>query len=305
MFNEANQDPQEDSEIPYRRILQRRIRSFTSTIRRAPIIPLVIITILLVAALFGPIFAPYSPTKVSPKDSLKPPFWNSGGNFAHPFGTDRMGRDIFSRILYGARLSLGISLAVIAMGGVAGTILGLVSGYLGGRTDAVIQRGVEAVLSIPLILIALIIVYTLGPSITMVMFILAPFLAARFARMVRGDTLKVKEEQFILLARAVGASSTRIMWKHILPNVFNTIIVVATLEVGHLILVESSLSFLGVGVPPPHPAWGAMVASGRDQIMSAYWLSLIPGLVILATVLSLNLFGDWLRDTLDPRQRVL
>ena len=302
MSNKASQDSQ-DNQISYRSIALQRIRGFAGTVRRAPIIPLVIITLLLIAAAFGPAIAPYSPTRISAEDSLKPPFWNSGGSFTYPLGTDRMGRDIFSRILYGARLSLGISLTVIAMGGTAGIILGLISGYLGGRTDAVIQRGVEVILSIPLILLALVIVYTLGPSITMVMFIMTPFLGARFARMVRGDTLKVKEEQFVALARVAGTSPIRIMWKHILPNVFNTIVVVATLEVGRLILVESSLSFLGVGVPPPHPAWGSMVASGRDQIVSAYWLSMLPGLAILATVLSLNLFGDWLRDTLDPKLR--
>ncbi len=276
-----------------------------SKTRKVPLIPLSILTLLVLAASVGSVFAPYSPTQTSMENSLRPPFWQSDGTLSHPLGTDTLGRDILSRIIHGARVSLVLSISVVVLGGIAGCVLGLISGYLGGLTDAVVQRGVEAVLSIPLILLALVVVYTLGPGITTVMLILSPFIAARFARMIRGDALRVKEGQFVTLAIIAGASSVRVMGKHILPNVINTIIVVATLEVGHLILVESSLSFLGLGVPPPYPAWGQMVASGRDQIVSAYWLVLFPGMAILLTVLSLNLFGDWLRDRLDPKLRDL
>ena len=175
----------------------------------------------------------------------------------------------------------------------------------GAGRDALVQRGVEAVLALPLILVALAFVFTFGFSFWNVFFILCPFVAVRFARIVRGDTLSIRERDYVAVATVIGAPTYRIVAKHIFPNVFNTVVVLATLEVGHIILVESSLSFLGVGIPPPQPAWGLMVSEGREYIATAYWITLFPGLAILATVLSLNLFGDWLRDTLDPRRRQL
>jgi peptide/nickel transport system permease protein len=167
------------------------------------------------------------------------------------------------------------------------------------------QRGIEVILALPTILVALVLVFAIGRSFESVILILSPFLAARFARIVRGETLSVRERDFVSIAKVIGTPAWMIMLRHILPNVFNTVIVLATLEVGHLILLESSLSFLGVGVPPPQPAWGLMVADGREFLTSAYWITLFPGLFILAAVLSVNLFGDWLRDTLDPRRRQL
>ena len=171
--------------------------------------------------------------------------------------------------------------------------------------STVIQRGVEVILAMPTILVALVFVFSVGRSFESVMLILSPFVAARFTRIVRGETLSVRERDFVAIAQVIGTPTWMILLKHILPNVFNTVIVLATLEVGHLILLESSLSFLGVGVPPPLPAWGLMVADGREFISSAYWITLFPGLAILLAVLSVNLFGDWLRDTLDPRRRQL
>ena len=183
--------------------------------------------------------------------------------------------------------------------------MGMASGFVGGKADALVQRAVEAVLALPLILVALSFVFTFGFSFWNVIFILCPFVAARFARIVRGEVLSIRERDYVALAKVIGTPTHRIVLKHIMPNVFNTIVVLSTLEVGHIILVESSLSFLGVGIPPPRPAWGLMVAEGRQYITSAYWITLFPGLAILVTVLSLNLFGDWLRDTLDPRRRHL
>ena len=220
-------------------------------------------------------------------------------------GTDKLGRDILSRLIRGARVSLSLSLFVIGLGGGVGVALGLISGYAGGKVDAVMQRGIEVILAMPTILVALVFVFAVGRSFESVILILSPFLAARFARIVRGETLSVRERDFVAIAKVIGTPTWMILLRHILPNVFNTIIVLATLEVGHLILLESSLSFLGVGVPPPQPAWGLMVADGREFLTSAYWITLFPGLCILAAVLSLNLFGDWLRDTLDPRRRQL
>jgi peptide/nickel transport system permease protein len=251
------------------------------------------------------LIAPHKPTAVNLANSFAPPAWHQEGSFTHVLGTDKLGRDILSRLIYGSRVSLSLSLFIILIGGSAGTLLGLLSGYSGKKTDAIIQRGVEVILAMPTILVALVFVYVIGPSFTSVMFILSPFLAARFTRIVRGETLSVRERDFVAVSKVIGSPTYRILLRHILPNVFNTVIVLATLEVGHLILLESSLSFLGVGVPPPNPAWGQMVSEGREFVASAYWITLLPGLAILAAVLSLNLFGDWLRDTLDPRRRQL
>jgi peptide/nickel transport system permease protein len=260
---------------------------------------------LIAFALFAPLIAPHNPTKTDIMNNLQAPAWHSDGSWSNILGTDQLGRDVLSRIIHGSRVSLALSLLVISIGGGAGVVFGMVSGYMGGRVDALVQRGVEAVLALPLILVALAFVFTFGFSFSNVIFILCPFVAARFARMVRGETLSVKERDYIAVARVIGSPTHRIVIKHILPNLFNTVVVLATLEVGHIILVESSLSFLGVGIPPPKPAWGLMVAEGRQYITSSYWITLFPGLAIVATVLSLNLFGDWLRDTLDPRRRQL
>ena len=282
-----------------------RLRSGLNTMRRVPKIPATVLLVLLIFAAFGQWIAPHSPVAVDMANSFAPPVWHEEGTASNLLGTDKLGRDILSRLIRGARVSLSLSLFVIALGGGVGVVLGLVSGYSGGKVDAVMQRGIEVILAMPTILVALVFVFAVGRSFESVILILSPFLAARFARIVRGETLSVRERDFVAIAKVIGTPAWMILLRHILPNVFNTIIVLATLEVGHLILLESSLSFLGVGVPPPQPAWGLMVADGREFLTSAYWITLFPGLCILAAVLSLNLFGDWLRDTLDPRRRQL
>jgi peptide/nickel transport system permease protein len=283
----------------------RRMGTAAAALKRAPLIPTIILALLILCAIFAPIMAPHPPTKNEVMKNLAPPAWHADGEFSKVLGSDQLGRDVLSRIIYGTRISLALSLLVIFIGGGTGVVLGTVSGYLGGRWDALVQRGVEAILALPTILVALAFVFTFGFGFWNVMFILCPGVGARFARMVRGETLSVKERDYIALSRVIGSSTYRTVAKHILPNVFNTIVVLATLEVGQIILVESSLSFLGVGIPPPRPAWGLMVAEGRQYMTTAYWITLFPGLAILVTVLSLNLFGDWLRDTLDPRRRQL
>jgi peptide/nickel transport system permease protein len=283
----------------------RRLRAGDTILNRLPVWPSAVLGILVAFAIFAPVLAPHDPIKIDIMSNLTPPVWHAGGSIDHILGTDKLGRDVLSRIIYGARLSLSLSLIVILLGGSIGVVVGMISGYMGGITDDIIQRGVEALLALPTILVALVFVFTFGFGFWHVILILSPFIAARFARMVRGETLSVKQRDFVALARVAGASRSRIIARHILPNVFNTVIVLATLEVGHLILVESSLSFLGVGIPPPNPAWGLMVAEGREYIATAYWISLFPGLVILAAVLSTNLLGDWLRDILDPRRKHL
>ncbi len=282
-----------------------RLRSSLTVMRRVPKIPTAVLLILLIFAGFGQWIAPHSPVAVDMGNSFSPPVWHAEGTANNLLGTDKLGRDILSRLIRGARVSLSLSMFVIALGGGVGVALGLISGYAGGKVDAVMQRGIEVILAMPTILVALVFVFAVGRSFESVILILSPFLAARFARIVRGETLSVRERDFVAIAKVIGTPTWMILLRHILPNVFNTIIVLATLEVGHLILLESSLSFLGVGVPPPQPAWGLMVADGREFLTSAYWITLFPGLCILAAVLSLNLFGDWLRDTLDPRRRQL
>lgn len=278
---------------------------FFSRVRRSPIVPALILALLVFSAIFAPWVAPYPPVKVDLANALAPPFFQDGGSTAHLLGTDKVGRDILSRVIYGGRVSLLLAGYVLLIGGTLGTVLGLISGYRGGRADALIQRGVEAVLSLPTIMVALVFVFVLGQSFASVVLILSPFIAARFARMVRGDALRIRNMGYVSLARVAGASHTRIIFRHILPNVAGTLIVITTLEIGALILVESSLSFLGVGVPPPTPAWGLMVSDGREYLATKYWLTLFPGLAIVATVLSINWLGDWLRDVLDPKRQYL
>ena len=282
-----------------------RARSVGGALRRMPVIPIFLLGALALAAVFAPIVAPHPPLEIDLSSALAPPFYHEGGSLDHLLGTDRLGRDILSRVIYGGQVSLLLAFSVLLIGGSVGVVLGLLSGYVGGALDAVIQRTVEAVLSLPTIMVALVFVFVLGQSFTSVVLILAPFITASFARMVRGEALTVRNMNYVALARVAGASHMRIIARHILPNVAGTIIVIATLEVGALILVEASLSFLGVGVPPPTPAWGLMVDDGREYLATRYWLSLFPGLAIVMTVLSINWIGDWLRNVLDPKRQEL
>ena len=227
----------------------------------------------------------------------------AGGSTKYLLGTDHLGRDLLTRIIFGARISLILAATTLLVGGTVGTMLGLISGWYGGWVDELIMRLVDAQLALPLLLIALVLVVALGSSFGLIIVIIAIWIWPRFARMVRGEVLQLKNMDYVALARVSGASTPRIMFKHILPGTFNTVIVLASLQVGAVLLVEAALSFLAAGVPPPTPAWGSMVADGRDRLADAWWIATIPGLAIMLTVMSLNLFGDWLRDTLDPRLR--
>jgi peptide/nickel transport system permease protein len=228
-----------------------------------------------------------------------------GSSSAHLLGTDRLGRDLLSRMIVGARNSLSVAVLAICFAAAVGTILGLISGYLGGWVEAVIMRCVDIMLSFPAILVALVFVVTVGASFWMVVSTLALLLWAHFARLVRGEVLSWKERDFVALAKIAGASTVRIIAVHIFPNIFNSVVVLATLQIGWAIVVESALSFLGAGIPPPEPTWGNLVAEGRDVLDSAWWISVLPGIAIMLVVLSFNLFGDWLRDVLDPKLRQL
>ena len=233
-------------------------------------------------------------------------FSRPAGSTKFLLGTDHLGRDVLSRVIYGARISLLVSIVTLAVGGSIGVVMGLAAGWYGGVVDEILMRLVDIKLAIPLILIALVLVITLGQSLWIIVTVLCLFIWPRFARQVRGEVLQLKHMDYVSLAKVSGASTARILFIHVFPGTINTLIVVATLQVGIVNLLESTLSFLGAGVPPPTPAWGSMVADGRDKLAGGvWWISTFPGIAIMLTVMSLNLFGDWLRDTLDPRLRQL
>ena len=282
------------------------IVSVLAEVRRYPLFPIILLLIVLVMpAAFADWVAPHDPKLGSLGDKLLPPAWMEGGSTEYLLGTDRVGRDIFSRIMYGARVSVLIAVIAIFIAGITGTTLGIAAGYWGGWIDGVVMRLVDISLSIPIILLALVLVAAIGNSMGTVITVLVLLMWSRYARLVRGETLSVRVQDFIARAQVSGASHRRIMFRHVFPNVFNSIIVLATLNVGFVIILESTLSFLGAGIPPPQPAWGLMVADGRVLISSpdGWWVALFPGLAIMLVVLSMNLLGDWLRDRLDPKQR--
>ena len=273
--------------------------------RKWPIIPVAILSILLFTGIFAPLLAPESPTAQTLKLRNAPPSWMENGAEGRFLGADHVGRDVFSRIIHGARISLFVVIISLASGVLVGSSLGLIAGYAGGFIDEFLMRLVDVWLALPFVLLALIAAIVLGPSVKTVMILLALFTWASFVRYVRAEVLSLKTRDYVALAKVAGASTTRIIIKHILPNVFNTIIVVATLRVGQLILTEATLSFVGAGIPAPTPAWGLMVSEEKEYLSSSWWGSFFPGFAIFLVVMSLNFLGDWLRDKLDPRLRQL
>ncbi|MCQ3803765.1 MAG: ABC transporter permease [bacterium] len=271
---------------------------------KVPWIPIcIIVFLLLLPALLADVITVHDPLRGVLADRLTPPAWIEGGSWTYPLGTDKLGRDILTRIIYGARISLTVASLTILVGASVGTTLGLMAGYFGGWIDRVVSWLIDTFLSLPIVLLALVIVAAIGPSFITIVTIIAITMWAYFARQVRGDTLAVRESEYVARSKVAGSRPWRILLRHVLPNVANTLIVLATLQVGVVILSESSLSFIGAGIPRPNPSWGVMVADGRDQVLIAWWISLFPGLAILLVVLSLNLLGDWLRDFLDPKMR--
>lgn len=273
--------------------------------RRIPWIPILIIAVVTVMAVLAPLLAPHDPIAQTLKDKLLPPFWLEGGEARYPLGTDAFGRDILSRLIYGARVSLIVALLALTVGGGIGLMIGIVAGYLGGIVETVLMRLVDAAFTFPAILFALLLAVTMGQGLGTLVLAISLLLWASFARIIRGEVLALKQRDFVALAKVRGCSTPRIMATHILPNVLNTFMVLVTLNIGVVIIAEASLSFLGAGIPPPTPTWGLMVSEGRGRIADAWWVALIPGLAITLLVLSVNLFGDWLRDRLDPRLRQL
>jgi ABC-type dipeptide/oligopeptide/nickel transport system permease subunit len=260
-----------------------------------------ILLIVIGAAVAAPYVAPHDPARQSLVRRFTPPLWVPGGNAGYPLGTDQVGRDILSRIIYGARISLVVGISAVLVSLVVGVTLGLLSGFLRGRVDAVIMTIVDVTLSFPQLLLALAFVAALGPSVLTITVVLGLTGWERYTRVVRAEVLALREKDFVEAARAMGASPTRMVLRHLLPNTFSSIIVMSTLQVAQAILQEAALSFLGVGTGSAHPTWGQMIALGRDFVSVAWWLATFPGLAILLTVLSINLVGDRLRDALDPR----
>jgi peptide/nickel transport system permease protein len=280
----------------------------------------ILLLVLVLPAIFADLISPHDPLIGSLSNRLVPPVWveadsfeiagmgtieTPGGSWKHILGTDKQGRDVLSRIIYGARVSLTVAGLSIFIAGSVGTTLGMIAGYFGGNVDHLIMRLVDITISIPAILFALVLAVILQPSFQTVIIVIVSIFWSRYARLIRGQTLGIKNQDFIGRAKVAGASNARIIVRHVFPNVVNTIIVLATLEVGQVILLEATLSFLGAGLPRPTPAWGLMVANGRELLISAWWVAFFPGLAILLAVMSMNLMGDWLRDKLDPKLRNL
>jgi peptide/nickel transport system permease protein len=266
-------------------------------------VPGVFLIIFLIAGGLAPWLAPADPEEIVIIDRLQPPAWQDEGTSAHLFGTDDLGRDIFSRIIYGARISLLVVLVCVPAAALIGTVIGVTAGSRLGLVDKIVMRIVDIQLAMPAILFAILLAAVFGPSLRNVMIIIVVWTWSAYARLVRGEALSLRERDFVLAARAVGATEMWIIARHIAPNVLNAVVILATLEVSQVILIESALSFLGVGVGLGTPSWGAMVSEGRNYMTIAWWLAGLPGIAILLVSLSGNMAGDWVRDALDPRLR--
>lgn len=263
----------------------------------------IVMLLVIVSGLLAPWIAPHDPTVPDFRNRFAPPAWHEDGSWSRPLGTDQLGRDMLSRILWGARASLQVGAIVMLFSTGVGILLGMISGYYGGWVDVVIQRLSDILLAFPYLVLAIALMAVMGPGFINLVMALVYKEWVTPGRIVRGEVLAAKHGEYVEAARAVGARDSHIMWREILPNTLSAVIVVATLRVAWVILMEASLSFLGLGVQPPTPAWGSMIASGREYIFSAWWLATFPGIAILITVLGINLFGEGLRDALDPRLR--
>ena len=263
----------------------------------------VLLLVLVIMAVFAPYVATYDPFDQDILERLTPPVMLEGGSWEHWLGTDQLGRDVYSRIVYGARISLTIGASAVVVSAIIGVILGLLAGYFGGWIDAVVDFSVNAMLAFPFILLAMTLVIVLGASMQNIILALGISNWPIFARVARIETRKQRDQEFVVAARAQGLNSYRIIFKHILSNLAGAILVIATVEVARSIIRETFLSFLGLGIQPPTPSWGLMLAEGRAYILTVWWLSTLPGVAIFLSALSINLVGDALRDLLDPRMR--
>ena len=285
--------------------VRRRKPIFSQLFRGTGAFAVLIVGFVILAGIFAPLLAPFEPEFGLLRESLLPPGSAAqDSSFPFLFGTDRFGRDVLSRVLHGSRVSLAVAAMSVAVAGTIGTTIGIVAGYYGGLVDALLMRLADLVLSMPIILLALVLAVLVGPSFFNVVLILGVVLWAEYARQARAETLAIREREYVLLARVAGIRKAAIMFRHILPNILDTLLVLATLQVARVIIIEASLSFLGVGIPPPAPAWGLMVSEGRGLLKTAWWISLFPGLAITITILGINVIADRLKDILDPHGKV-
>lgn len=301
-------------------LVTRVARQSAWLVRELPVIPLLVLAVLVLVASLAPVFAPHSkldPIPPTPAQCLArygmtncpyidnaSPFWFPDGRPDIPLGTDFLGRDILSRLMYGARISLVVALTGTLAAGIIGTWLGVLAGYLGGWWDHIIMRITDAWLTLPSLVFAILLASVRGPGLWNVVLILTLVFWSRYTRVVRGEVLSLRERDFVKLAEINGVKKRRIISRHILPNVMNSVMVVFSLQIGVAVIIEASLSFLGVGVPPPEPSWGLMMAQERESLMEGrWWLAVFPGLCITLLVLSANMLGDWLRVRLDPQLR--
>jgi len=287
------------------------IRQFILKGRQLPLLPTGIIISVLLLAIFADLISPHDPERSvkdtetgRPIDNYMPPFWMDGGSIRTPLGTDFHSRDILSRLIHGTRVSLIVGLVGTLAAGMLGTTLGIIAGYLGGWWDQIIMRVTDAWLALPSLIFAIFLASVLRPSLWNIVIILALVFWSRYTRQIRAEVLALRERDYVRLAEVTGASKLRVMVKHILPNTFNTVMVLFSLTIGVAIIIEASLSFLGIGVPPPKPAWGLMMSDGRGPLIAGkWWISVFPGLCIMLLVLASNLLGDWLRVRMDPQLR--
>jgi len=272
--------------------------------RRTALFGLGVVVIVLLAAVFAPWLTPFDPLEQDINQRLKEPGWQNAAGHVHPLGTDHLGRDILARVIFGSRIALVVGLSAVLISGVLGMMIGLVAGYFGGKVDDFFMRLADVQLAFPFILLAIAVIGVLGPSLRNIIIVIGVSSWVVYARVVRGEVLSIRERDFVQAAIALGSRDGRILVRHVLPNAFTPWLVVATLDMARVIVIESALSFLGLGVQPPTPTWGGMLADGRVYLSTAWWLATFPGLAILVTVLGINLLGDGLRDTLDPRLKL-
>ena len=260
-----------------------------------------IVLFVFLVAIFAPVLAPHDPAAINAGNMLKPPCWMDGGSTVYLLGTDNLGRDILSRIIYGSQVSLLVGVTSVVVAGIIGVTIGLIAGYYGGFIDNLLMRVVDSFLAIPTILFALVILTIFGPSIVTLIFVLGATNWVNYARLVRGEVLSIKERDYVRAARSIGVKNHKIILRHLLPNVVSSFIVISTLSVATTIILEASLSFLGLGIQPPDVSWGLILSDGRDYLATSWWLATFPGIAITITVLGIIFLGDWLRDILDPR----
>ncbi|HVQ74214.1 MAG TPA: ABC transporter permease [Candidatus Binatia bacterium] len=272
--------------------------------RRTALFGFLVVAAVVLIALLAPLISPFDPLEQDIGQRLRPPGWQDGQGRVHPLGTDHLGRDIAARIIFGSRIALLVGMSAVLISGVLGMLIGLLAGYFGGRVDDLLMRIADVQLAFPFILLAIAVIGVLGPSLRNIIIVIGVSSWVVYARVVRSEVLSIREREYVQAAIALGSRDGRILRRHVLPNTFTPWLVVATLDMARVIVIESALSFLGLGVQPPTPTWGGMLADGRVYLSTAWWLATFPGLAILVTVLGINLLGDGLRDTLDPRLKV-